>query len=183
MAVGGEREVQQPGRLQKLPSGRHIGQQLTAPEPPIQPFALGEHRRVQPDAGVVQKQVSIDFADVYRRRIALRDQRQRRFEVERDAEVLREVVEGAERQHAERLAGVDKMPRHGCNRAVTPSGDDDIRVAGDGAQRRGVEFASAWATCSRAETPCLESDAAMESARACLSSVPAPLLRMTSAIR
>ena len=63
MAVGGEREIQQPGRLQKLPSGRHIGQQLTAPEPPIQPFALGEHRRVQPDARVVQKQVSIDLPD------------------------------------------------------------------------------------------------------------------------
>ena len=52
------------------------------------------------------------------------DRLHRRVEVERDADVLGEVVERAERQHAERSLRADECRGDGADRSVAAGGDD-----------------------------------------------------------
>ena len=52
------------------------------------------------------------------------DRLHRRVEVERDSDVLGEVVERAERQHAERSLRADECRRYGADCSVATGGDD-----------------------------------------------------------
>ena len=64
-------------------------------------------------------------------------------ELERNAEVLGEVVERAERQDAEGDAGVDQRRGDRADRAVAAAGDDQRRPPGDGVADGGDDLVAA----------------------------------------
>jgi hypothetical protein len=88
---------------------------------------------VQAEARVVDEDPSVDLADVDRPGLSARQDRDRVGELERDAEVLGEVVQRAERENSEDDAGVDQRCRDRAHRAVAAAGDDRARSPGDGA--------------------------------------------------
>jgi hypothetical protein len=64
------------------------------------------------------------------------DRLYRRLEVQRNAEILREMVQRSERQDAESCPGPGQGRCHGADRAVTSAGDDQGRALLQRAARR-----------------------------------------------
>ena len=105
--------------------------------------ALLHDGRVEADARVVDEDAAVELADVDQLGLAVDDRLYRRVEVERNADVLGEVIERAERQHAERGLRADERRGDGAHRAVAAGGDDGaaaaLRIAaGDGRQLAAV---------------------------------------------
>jgi hypothetical protein len=80
--------------------------------------------RAESQARVVQEDAAIHFADIDPDCMARDDGPDRTFDIERDTQVLGEVVHRAQRQHAQRLAGPDECRGDRGHRAVSASRDD-----------------------------------------------------------
>ena len=92
--------------------------------PPL--LARLDHVGIDADRRVVDEDAAVDLAHVDVARAPLRDEQRREFDDRRDAQVLGEVVERAERQHAERNARARQMPRRRADGPVAAA--DDQRV-------------------------------------------------------
>ena len=73
---------------------------------------------VDADRGVVDEGLAIDLGEIDGACLALGDDFGGLLEVQGDAKVLGKVIQGAERQDAERNAGLGKHAGHGANAAV-----------------------------------------------------------------
>jgi hypothetical protein len=94
--------------------------------------------RIDPERRVVEEHAAVDLADVDKLHHAARDRCDRGFEAERDAQIACEMVEGAERQNAERhlAAGEDRGRR---TKAAVAAADNDggefrLPVAAEGGE-------------------------------------------------
>ena len=103
-----------------------------------QPFPLLDDARIEADGGVVDEDAIVDLADVDSCEVSRRDDRDRLAKVERDVEILREVIEGAERENAERGLRADHAGRDAADGAVAAAGHDDgcARAGLPGGRRR-----------------------------------------------
>ena len=82
------------------------------------PFAVQHEIRIDADRGIVDEDLAIDLGEIDGALLALGDDADRLREVERDAEILGEMVERAQRQDAEGNAGVRQHACDGANAAV-----------------------------------------------------------------
>src|SRR6185369_12015485 len=95
--------------------------------------------RVHADGGVVEEQAIVDAAHVHARDPSTGDGGHRALEVERDPEVLGEVVEGTDRQHAQDTGCPGENPGHAAQGPVSTGGDDDLgAIEDDASGLRGV---------------------------------------------
>ena len=90
--------------------------------PLLPPLALAHNRWVDAEAGVVDEDAAVDLGGVHARDAPGEQSARGLFEVEREAEVFGEVVERAEREHAERLVRVDEQGGDRADRAVAAAG-------------------------------------------------------------
>ena len=134
-------ERKAPQRRQRGPRER---QPLAAAEALLLAFAIANDVRVEAQARVVDEDPAVDLADVDPRRVPFGQERHRVVELERNAEVLGEVVERAERKDAEDDAAVDQRRRDGADRAVAAAGDDQPRLPRDGGVDRGGDGVAAF---------------------------------------
>ena len=68
---------------------------------PAAPFPVDDEIRIDADRGIVDEDLAVDVGEIDTARMALGDGRGGCLDLERDVKVLREMVERAERQHAE----------------------------------------------------------------------------------
>ena len=97
------------------------------------PFAVEHHVRIDADRGIVDEGLAIDLGKVDGALHALGDHLSRLAEMERNAEVLGEMIERAERQNAEGNVGAGKHAGHGANAAVAAADHDRVDLSGLGA--------------------------------------------------
>jgi hypothetical protein len=72
--------------------------------------------------------VSAHLADIHLRDAASEDHADRLLQLERDPQVLREVIQRSQRKHAERDVGARERLGHGADRAVTTTRDYRLRT-------------------------------------------------------
>ena len=98
------------------------GRPLAEAEPLLLMLAVAHQVDVQAEAGIVQEMAVADLADVDLDGMSGGDRLQRGRQFQRNAEVLREMVQRAERQHAEGHRLADQRRRHRVERAVAAAG-------------------------------------------------------------
>ena len=132
------RDAQAPPR--KMPEHaeerRHHGHpfgQLVLGHPP---FPIDDHVRVDADRGIVDEGLAVDLGEVDDTRAASGDGCRRFLDRQGDAEVLGEMVERAERQHAERHDCSGQHACSGAHAAVAPANDDGIDIAASALARQ-----------------------------------------------
>ncbi len=103
---------------------------LPAPQPLLLLLAVSHDARVEAEAGVVYEHPAVDLAHVHLHDAPLHDVPGRLFDVERDLEVLGEVIEGPERQDAHHLFAPRQDGRDGADGPVPAAHDDDLSRAG-----------------------------------------------------
>jgi hypothetical protein len=91
-----------------------------------------DDRRIEPEDRIVDEDLAVDVADVERAHCPLRQELHRGRELDRDPEVAREVVEGAQGEHAEGDVAADQSGGDRTDRAVAAAGRNDLRSGGDG---------------------------------------------------
>jgi hypothetical protein len=84
---------------------------------------------VEADRRVVDEHAAVDLADVDRLGRAVADRADGVGELERHREVLREVVERAEREHGQRHRGAGEPGRHGADGAVPSPCDHGVEAS------------------------------------------------------
>ena len=102
------------------------------------PFAIEHDVGIDADRGIVDEGLAIDLGKVD---VALRapgDHLGRLAEMERDAEVLGEMIERPERQDTEGNLGAGKHAGHGANAAVTAADHDRVDLSRLGALKRSL---------------------------------------------
>ena len=90
--------------------------------------ALRDEAGVHTDARVVDEGSAIEVADIDGHRPAPGDRLRGLAKVERNANILREVIERAERQYAERRIGCRQDRCRSTDGSVSAGGDDDARA-------------------------------------------------------
>src|SRR5256714_7869445 len=111
------------------------GRPLAAPAPLAQLLAPVHDARVEAEARIVDEDLAVDLAHVDRDDAPLADAARGLTRVERDFQVLREVVERAEREHAERTVSASERRSDRADRAVASASDDRARAVRDRAPR------------------------------------------------
>jgi hypothetical protein len=105
---------------------RHPFRDPAAGSPPV---ALDDEIRIDADRRVIDEDLAIDLAEIDHAGLAATDCRRGAVEVEREAEILGEMIERSERNDAERHPRSSEHTRHGADAAVAASGDDRVDVA------------------------------------------------------
>ena len=100
---------------------------------PAPTLALGHHVGVDADQRVVDEDRAVDLPDIDRADVVRGDDRDRQLELERDAEILGEVVERADRQNPHGHAGAGEHARDAADRTVAAADDQAVDLPG---QRR-----------------------------------------------
>jgi hypothetical protein len=86
---------------------------------------LFDHVRIEADGRVVDEEAIVHLPDVHSRDVSRRDDRNRLMKIDRNLQVLGEVIEGAEREHAESRRRSEDAGRDAADGAVAAAGDDD----------------------------------------------------------
>ncbi len=81
-------------------NGRDHRDELVTSPPLLEILALFEQVPVETEARIVEEQVAVDGGGVHEAHVAVRERRGRLRRIERNAQIAREVVERAHRQHA-----------------------------------------------------------------------------------
>ena len=119
------------------------GRPLAAPEPRLLQLALMDDLRVQAEARVVEKEAAVDIGDIDRMDVAVGDRCERGFGFERDAEVAGEMVQRAQRQHAECDSAAHQRTGDAAERAVAAARDDDAAIGGERAAHGRIDLRAA----------------------------------------
>ena len=93
-----------------------------------QDFATLHEARVQAETGTIEEQPTVDPPDVHAHHAPAAHVRDSRLDLERNAEILREVIERAERKHAEWHARPQHRARDRIHGSVATAGDDGIGI-------------------------------------------------------
>ena len=98
-------------------------------------FALVYEARIKTQARVVEEDLSVDLPDINLDRVVCDDRLRSSFQVERNRQILGEVVERAERQNSQRFVGVDQRRCDRVDRAVAAPGNNGRGVTSNCASR------------------------------------------------
>ena len=102
-------------------------------QPSLATFAFGRQfageGHTQPDAGDVEKRVTVDDADVDAAHVTCCNHRSRRGRVRGYAQCARKVVRGAERQDPERQARFKQTRSSSVDGPVSATDDDEVDIA------------------------------------------------------
>src|SRR6185437_14300459 len=116
---------------QRREEGRRECQPLAATQAPLLALPITDHLGIEAQAGVVDADAAVHLADIDALYPSGGDATDCLLELEREPEVLREMIERAEGKNAEcRL----RVRQHGCDgadRPVTSSRDDDRGAIGE----------------------------------------------------
>ena len=111
----------------------HERRPLAPPEALLLVLAVFHDAGIEADARVVDEDAAVDLPDVNERRLSFDDCARRECQVLRNAEVLREVVQGAERKDAELLLGAGDRGGDRADGAVPAPRHDRGAAVGSGA--------------------------------------------------
>ncbi len=89
-------------------------------------LAVADDVRIEAEARVVDEDAAVHLADVDEHRPSSDDATHGRGDIERHAEIPGEMVERAEREHAECDLAADQRGDDGADGAVAAAGDDDV---------------------------------------------------------
>jgi hypothetical protein len=120
--VTGERVKSRPDKGRPLSPARFLPLLLAA----------ADDTRIEPQAGVVDEDPTVDLSDVDLGDAAFDDVFRGAREIERDLEVFREVIERAERQHPEHLVALRHDRSDRTDAAVAAARDDDLALSEGG---------------------------------------------------
>ncbi len=89
-------------------------------------FPFPDHSRIEADARVVDEEATVDVADVELTDLSGDDRLHRGLEVQRESEILGEVIERAHWEDAEGCAGRNRHRRHRADGAVAAGRDEHV---------------------------------------------------------
>ena len=98
-------------------------------------FALVYKAGIKTQARIVEEDLSVDLPDIDLDRVVCDDRSRGSFQVERNLQILGEVVERAERQNSQRLVGVDQRRCDCVDRTVAAPGNNGRGVTVNRASR------------------------------------------------
>jgi hypothetical protein len=102
-------------------------------------LALLDRGGIHADGGVVEEVTAVDLADVHLADVARGDRRHRLVELDGNAEIVGEMVEGAERKHAEGHGTADENLCRTADGPVAAADDDHVRSRLGRSLNRGPE--------------------------------------------
>ena len=118
----------------KAPEGTqrraHHGAPLAGGPPVLQLLAQRDGERIGADRRVVDEDAPVDLRDIDAARHAVAHEPRPLERIRRDAEIAREVVERAGRQHEHRRGGAGECGRNGVDGAVTAERGHDVALLG-----------------------------------------------------
>lgn len=110
-------------------AGDRRGEPLAAAEAGALEVAMAHHARINAERRVADEDSAVDLGDVERRRDTGGERVDGGADLGRDEELLGEMVEGAERDYAERAAGAGEERGRGVDRAIPPADEDEVDAA------------------------------------------------------
>ncbi len=92
-------------------------------------LAPSDDLRIQPDARIIDENLSVDFADINHLRATFGDDAHGIFRLKRDLQIFGEMIKGSEWQNAERFICSDNFCRNRADCSVAAAGNDDFIIA------------------------------------------------------
>ena len=92
-------------------------------------LAPGNDLRINSEARIVNEDAAIHFAGVHGHDASMHHGPHRHFEIERDAQVLGEMIQGADRQHAKDLLRAGQFRGDSADCPIAAGGDNDPLAA------------------------------------------------------
>ncbi len=96
------------------------------------PLAVDDHVRVDADGRVVDENLAVDLGEIDDAGVPRGDRRRRFLDLQGDAEVFGEMIERAEREHAERHVRPGKHACQGADAAIASAHDNGVYLAASG---------------------------------------------------
>ena len=118
-------QIQKRKTAHRLKSRPEKRRPLAARETVLLRFAAGNNLGINPEVGIVDENPAVHFTHVHGRDFSLCERSHRLLQIERDAQVLREMVQRADRQHSQNLVLPGQFCRDRANRSVATSRDND----------------------------------------------------------
>ena len=107
----------------------------------LPPLAVDDHVGVEADRRVVDEHPAVDLGDVDPARAPGGDRGTGPLDLERHAKILGEVVERAQRQHAERHVRSGQEPGRRADGPVPATNHDTVDLPGTGLSKRPLDLA------------------------------------------